>query len=130
MKAKVIFDTSVITNQDTKNFFGGREMLMSFTQDADIVIPEIVIQEIKMQKRKKLFSNKDRFLSNPFHKLFGLNESDTKSFDIDTYLEKLLDEETIPFEVIDLKNNDVLPQIKELAMTLLKFQEFLHLKNN
>jgi hypothetical protein len=28
----------------------------------------------------------------------------------------LAEDETIPFEVIDLKNNDVLPQIKELAL--------------
>jgi hypothetical protein len=116
MKEKVIFDTNVITNRDTKNFFGGREMLMRFTQDADIVIPEIVIQEIKMQKQKKLSSNKDGFLSNPFHKLFGLNESDTKSFNIDNYLEKLLDEETIPFKRIDLKDNNVLTKIQELAI--------------
>ena len=116
MKEKVIFDTNVITNRDTKDFFGGREMLKQFAQDADIVMPEVVIQEIKMQKRKKLSSNKDGFLSNPFHKLFGLDEMDIKSFDIDAYLEQLLDRETIPFERIELKDNNVLTNIKELAI--------------
>jgi antitoxin component of RelBE/YafQ-DinJ toxin-antitoxin module len=32
------------------------------------------------------------------------------------FIQKLLKEEVIPFEVIDLKNNDVLPKITDLAL--------------
>jgi rRNA-processing protein FCF1 len=116
MKEKVIFDTNIVHNTDTNNFLGGRVELERFLQDADIVIPETVIQEIKRQKRKKLTSNKDKFLTNPFHKLIGVNEEDTKAFSIEEYIQKLIDDESIPFEVIDLKDNNVLPQIKEFAI--------------
>ncbi len=116
MKEKVIFDTNIVHNTNANNFLGGRVELERFLQDADIVIPETVIQEIKRQKIIKLSSNKDKFLTNPFHGLIGVNEDDTKAFSIEDYIQKLFDDESIPFEVIDLKNNDVLPQIKELAL--------------
>jgi rRNA-processing protein FCF1 len=116
MKEKVIFDTNIVHNTDANKFLGGRAELERFLQDADIVIPETVIQEIKRQKRRKLTSNKDKFLTNPFHKLVGVNEDDTKAFSIENYIQKLIDDEDIPFETIDLKDNNVLPQIKELAL--------------
>jgi rRNA-processing protein FCF1 len=40
---------------------GGRNELKNFLKDADIVIPEIVIQEIKRQKKKTLESDRDEF---------------------------------------------------------------------
>jgi rRNA-processing protein FCF1 len=117
MKEKVIFDTNTIRNTEINTFFGGRPELELFIQDADIIIPFTVVEEIKRQKKAVLKSKRDSFVSNPFHKLRGINEVDTNSFDIDAYIQKLIDEETIPFEVIDLKSNDVLPLIKELAIT-------------
>ncbi len=116
MKEKVIFDTNTIRNTEINTFFEGRKELELFVQDADIIIPFTVVEEIKRQKRVSLLSKKDSFLSNPFHKLSGISEEDTKSFDIDSHIQKLIDEETIPFDVIDLKSNEVLPQIKELAL--------------
>jgi rRNA-processing protein FCF1 len=117
MKEKVIFDTNTIRNTEINTFFGGRKELELFLQEADIIIPFTVIEEIKRQKKAVLKSNKDKFITNPFHKLIGVKEEDTKSFDIDAYIQKLIDEETIPFEVIDLKSNDVLPLMKELAIS-------------
>ena len=116
MRDKVIFDTNVVRNPEINNFLGGREILERFAQDVDIVIPDTVIQEIKRQKRSSLVSNKNKFLTNPFHKLIGMDEANTKSFDVEVYIQKLLDDEKIPFETIDLKDNSVLPQIKELAI--------------
>ena len=116
MRDKVIFDTNTIRNTEINTFFGGRKELELFVQDADIIIPFTVVEEIKRQKKAVLKSKRDSFVSNPFHKLRGINEVDTKSFDIDAYIQKLIDEETIPFEVIDLKDNNVLPLIKELAI--------------
>lgn len=116
MRDKVIFDTNVVRNPEINNFLGGREILERFVQDADIVIPDTVIQEIKRQKRSSLVSNKTKFLTNPFHKLIGVDEANTKSFDVEVYIQKLLNDETIPFETIDLKDHSVLPQIKELAI--------------
>lgn len=117
MKEKVIFDTNTIRNPEINKFLGNRKEIELFVQDADIIIPLTVVEEIKRQKRTKLKSNKDSFISNPFHRLREINEEETKAFDIDVYIEKLFDEETISFEIIDIKNNDVLPLIKELAIS-------------
>lgn len=116
MKEKVIFDTNTIRNTDINNFFGGRKELEQFANDADIIIPYTVIEEIKRQKKVILKSKKDSFLSNPLHKIMGIDEDNTKAFDIEAYIQKLEDDETIVFEIIDLKANDVLPKIKELAL--------------
>lgn len=116
MKEKVIFDTNTVHNTDANKFLGGRKELSRFLQTADIVIPQTVIDEIKRQKAKSLLSNKNKFLDNPFHTLMGVDKSNTKGFNIDDYIQKLIDDEEIPFEIIDIKNNDVLPQIKELAI--------------
>jgi rRNA-processing protein FCF1 len=116
MKEKVIFDTNIIRNTGANGFLGGRDILGSFLQDADIVIPEIVIQEIKRQKKKTLESDRDEFLNNPLHTILDVNKATTKDFNVENYIQKLLKEEAIPFEVIDLKNNDVLPKITDLAL--------------
>tara|TARA_R110002033_G_scaffold140047_2_gene178983 strand:- start:191 stop:1201 length:1011 start_codon:yes stop_codon:yes gene_type:complete len=116
MKEKVIFDTNIIRNAEAKNFLGGRNELERFADVADIVIPDIVIQEIKRQKRKNLQSNKKKFLDNPFHNLLEIDESNTNAFDVDDYIEKLVNDEDFTFEIIDIKDNNVLPKIKELAV--------------
>jgi rRNA-processing protein FCF1 len=116
MKKKVIFDTNIIRNTNVNNFLGGRNELKNFLKDADIVIPEIVIQEIKRQKKKELANNKHQFFSNPLHKILDVNEATTKDFNVENYIQKLLEEEAIPFKTIYLKNNNVLPEIKDLAL--------------
>ena len=95
MKEKVIFDTNIIHNTEANSFLGGRTELHRFLQDADIVIPETVIQEIKRQKKQKLVSNKDKFLSNPFHKLLDVNEDTTRDFSIEDYIQKIIEEVVI-----------------------------------
>lgn len=119
MKEKVVFDTNIIRNTEINTFFGGRNELMRFAEVADIVIPETVIQEIKRQKRKSLKSNKDKFVANPFHNLLGVDENNTNAFSIDDYIEKLVTDEEFSFEVIDIKDNNVLIKIKELAFNKL-----------
>ncbi|UHO39892.1 DUF4935 domain-containing protein [Chryseobacterium capnotolerans] len=116
MKEKVIFDTNTVRNTEVNSFLGGRKELERFAVDAEIVIPFTVIEEIKRQKKVILKSKKDNFLSNPLHRIIGIDENITKAFDVDLFIQKLIDEETIKFETIDLKSNDVLPQIKELAL--------------
>lgn len=116
MKEKVIFDTNIIRNAEAKTFLGGRNELEQFADVADIVIPDIVIQEIKRQKRKNLQSNKQKFIDNPFHNLLEIDESNTNAFNVDDYIEKLVNDEEFTFEIIDIKDNNVLPKIKELAV--------------
>lgn len=116
MREKVVFDTNIIRNAESTNFLGGRNELERFADVADIVIPDIVIQEIKRQKRKNLQSNKQKFLDNPFHNLLEIDESNTNAFNVDDYIEKLVNDEDFTFEIIDIKDNNVLPKIKELAV--------------
>ena len=47
MKEKVIFDTNSVHNDDSISFFGNRNELKQFSKVADIVIPKIVIEELR-----------------------------------------------------------------------------------
>ena len=113
MKEKVIFDTNSVHNDDSISFFGNRNELMQFAQVAEIIIPKIVIEELR---RKKLINKRRSFIDNPFHSLKGLNKDETKQYDIDTFIQGLLDNEEFAFSVIDLKDNSVFDEIKELAL--------------
>ena len=115
MKEKVVFDTNKIRNTEINHFLGSRVDLEKFALVADIVIPEAVIQETVRQKKSKLKSNQDKLIGNPFHSLVGLEKEDTKAYNLDEHIDNLKSSETIPFEVIDLKDFQVLEQIKELA---------------
>lgn len=116
MTEKVIFDTNTVRNTENGRFLGGRKELEQFLKYADILIPDTVIQEIKRQKRKNLNKCRDQFLTNPFLTLIGINKDDVKAFNIDDYIQKIYDDEDIPFELIDLTDYNILPQIKNLAI--------------
>lgn len=116
MREKVIFDTNTIRNPDNDEFLGGRKELELFSKYADILIPDIVIQEIRRQKKSTLKKHRNQRLSNPFLTLVGVNKDDIKAFDIDDYIQQLVDNEKIPYEVIDNTDNNILPQIKKLAI--------------
>jgi rRNA-processing protein FCF1 len=117
MKYKVIFDTNSIRNAESvADFLGGRAELERFLKVSEIIIPDIVIEEIKNQKRKHLISKRDSFLSNPFHFLRKINEEETKSFDIEKWITDLVDEESVPHTVIFLTKDNVLDEIKKLCL--------------
>ena len=113
---KVIFDTNLIRNSESKQFLGGRNELQKFAKVADIVFPDIVIEEIKHQKSRSLKSKKQSFLSNPFHWLKNLDRDETERFDIDAHITDLEDNEDLKYEVIELTDYTVLKQMKELAL--------------
>jgi rRNA-processing protein FCF1 len=113
---KVIFDTNFIRNTEPKQFLGGRSELEKFSKVTELVFPDIVIEEIKNQKRKNLESKKDSFLKNPFHWLRELDHDKTKNFDIEAHLTALEDNETLEYAVITLSDYSVLEQMKELAL--------------
>ncbi len=106
MDFKVIVDTSIANNKDVQNFLGGRTELQSFAQVADIIIPEMVIEEIKICKRKSLTLQRDSFLSNIFRSLMQVNEYQTKKFDIEGFISDLLNNENFTFSVIKLEDAD------------------------
>lgn len=113
---KVIFDTNFIRNTEAKHFLGGRSELEKFAKVAELVFPDIVIKEIKNQKRKNLEKKKTSFLSNPFHWLRNIDEEDTKNFDIESHITELETSEALKYSVIKLTDYSVLEQMKELAL--------------
>jgi len=113
---KVIFDTNFIRNTEPKQFLGGRSELEKFAKVAELVFPDIVIEEIKNQKRRSLEKNKTSFLGNPFHWLRKLDNDETKNFDIESHLVELENSEALEYTVIKLSDYSVLEQIKELAL--------------
>lgn len=116
MKYKVVFDTNSIRNAESvAEFLGGRSELERFLKVSEIIIPDIVIEEIKNQKRKHLISKRDSFLSNPFHFLRKVGEDETKNFDIEKWILEHASAESLPYSTITLTTN-VLEDIKKLAL--------------
>lgn len=117
MKYKAIFDTNSIRNAESAtDFLGGRSELEKFLKVAEIVIPDIVIDEIKCQKRRELDSKRDSFLANPFRFLMKVDEEGTKKFDIENWISGLIDDETIPHTVIYLTRKKPLTEIRRLCL--------------
>ncbi|MBF0275288.1 MAG: DUF4935 domain-containing protein [Nitrospinae bacterium] len=113
---KVIFDSNFIRNTEAKYFLGNRSELEKFTKVVEIILPSIVIEEIKQQKRRNITSKKQSFLENPFHWLKNLNRDETNNFDIDAHIDSLEKKEKINYQVIKLTDNSALERIKELAL--------------
>ncbi len=116
MREKVVFDTNQVNNSAGNNLLGNREELNKFAKVVEIIIPEIVLEEIKNSKKRNLKRKQSSFLSNPFHSLRGLVTQETKDFDIEKHIQNLIDNEEFKFSIISLKNNDALNEIKDLAL--------------
>ena len=116
-KYKVIFDTNFLYD-DKKiidTFLGKHYELERFLECSEIIIPDMVIDEIKNHKRKQLESKRDAFLNNPFHSLRGVDKMDTQNFDIEGWVEQLMNDETIPFSSISLTKTH-LEDIRSLSL--------------
>ena len=113
---KVIFDTNFIRNTEPKQFLGGRSELKKFEKVAEIIFPDIVIEEIKHQKRKSLEKNRSSFLSNPFHWIKNLDSDETQSFDIESHISDLVENEDLKYQIIFLTDYSILGKMKELAL--------------
>jgi len=117
MKYKVIFDTNFIRNAESAlDFLGGRNDLERFSKVSEIIIPDIVIEEIKAQKRKHLISKRDSFLSNPFHFLRKIDIKETENFNIDEWILELVKNEKISYTSISLTENGILEKIKNMCL--------------
>lgn len=114
--AKVIFDTNSIRNNGWKKFFWNIEELKKFAWKCEIIIPSIVIEEIKNQKFKELKSQKDKFLSSPFLEHYWVTWCKTKECKIEDIIEKLEQDEWVDFITIDLENHSKILEIKKLAV--------------
>ncbi len=117
MAHKIFFDTNIIRNSEgTEHFLGGREQLERFRKVAEIMIPNIVITEIKNQRRKHFRAKRDSFFDNPFFKLMGLNQDRLSDDKIEKWIEQLEEKEKIEYTKVSVKDREILPEIFELAI--------------
>lgn len=125
MRYKVIFDTNIIRNAESiSDFLGGAADLERFSKVSEIIIPDIVIEEIKAQKKRHLVKKRDAFLSNPFHLLRKIDEKETKDFDINRWISELIEKEKVSYSLISLSEKGVLEKMKRLCLdSLPPFEE-------
>lgn len=116
MAHKIFFDTNIIRNSEGVEYFlGGRQELERFKKVSEIMIPNIVITEVKNQRRKHFKAKRDSFFDNPFFKLMGLDEKRISDEKIEKWIEQLEVKEKIEYTKVSVKDRDILPEIFELA---------------
>jgi rRNA-processing protein FCF1 len=113
IKEKVIFDTNFLLEKKLKNFFGKKDQLIKFSKVADIIIPDMVVQELLEWYKRNFEKEKEQFLKMALPNVLSHN---TDSIKIDETLNQLLDLETGLFQVIDLKNPKYIFDMKQLAL--------------
>lgn len=111
---KVIFDTNFLLEKRMKNFFGKQDQLTKFSKVSEIIIPNMVMGELKARYKRDFKKEKEKFFNTL---LTNILNHDADDINIDNSIQQLIESETINFEVIDLKNPEYLFQIKELALT-------------
>lgn len=112
-----IFDTNVIDGEkNSDSFFGGRTELEKFSNACTIVIPDMVIAEIKKHKTKYLTSEKSKFLANPFRYFLNLEQNKLDELDINKKVDELYTSEPISHTVIGLSLEDSLERIKTMCL--------------
>lgn len=112
-KTIVVIDTNLCRNNSgINNFLGNREELEKISQNATIILPEIVVQEVISQKKRSLHSNRSQFEANPFSKLVKINSEDLTNFDIDAHIEALRQQEAIQF--ISYELNDPIAAFRKI----------------
>ena len=62
IKEKVIFDTNFLLEKKLKNFFGKKDQLIKFSKVADIIIPDMVVQELLEWHKRNFEKEKEQFL--------------------------------------------------------------------
>lgn len=113
IKEKVIFDTNFLLEKKLKNFFGKKDQLIKFSKVADIIIPDMVVQELLEWYKRNFEKEKEQFLKMALPNVLSHN---TDSIKIDETLNQLLDLETGLFQIIDLKNPKYIFDMKQLAL--------------
>ena len=113
---KIIFDTNLLRNNGFKTFLGNKKNLEKFRKYGDILIPDMVIDEIKKQKEKNFNTNKNQLEENPIYEYFLSENGALSKIEIKKHT-KVLEEESTPFEKIYLsKQEGILDRMKDLAL--------------
>jgi rRNA-processing protein FCF1 len=116
MRDKVFLDTNLINNKEINNFLGGREALDKLSKVADILIPAIVLDEIKQHKNKWISDKVAALKENPIFKLLKYQLNRATSLKVETVVSRLERDEAIKFSRVELSNSNILLDIANLAV--------------
>ena len=106
MPRPVVFvDTNAVDNKSSAtSFLGGRADLEKIAKRADIKLPRIVLDEIRKHIRSYLIGQRKSFRTNPHRHLLGISDESIEAIDHNALLDKLVNTESISFEVVELSN--------------------------
>lgn len=116
----IFLDTNSIHNKKTDSFFGNQSKFQRVMNQVNIIIPSIVILEIKRQKRRYLIDELEKLEKNYFYDYLNLNKdkSDEIRNFIDTKVNSLYDkanDEILHIEY-DLTEDDAFEKVKHFAV--------------
>jgi len=116
----IFLDTNSIRNEKASSFFGNIDTYQRIANQVQIIIPTMVIEEIKRQKKRHLKSQFDKFKANYFSTYIGIDPNDELECKnhIDDRIAELYSgaNEEIPHIEYDLEEKDNLLKIKKLAI--------------
>jgi len=114
----IFLDTNSLRNHKANHFFGNIKEYARISQVANIVIPSIVIDEIKRQKERFLQSQLSKFRSNYFTYYLDCETGDTLFSHIHEQVESLYEQSQseFPYSEEHLNHDGILKQIKYMAI--------------
>lgn len=116
MPDAVFLDTNTLRNEDSMRFFGNTARLQQISRLAPIYVPEVVIEEIKWQKREKLIGQFAQFTGNYF---FSRVECEKEALEV--HIEERIQ------ELLDAASDELSFQIKKLEDDPTHIRELLAL---
>lgn len=102
MKHKVIFDTSLVWNNNPTDFaFGKKDELARFAKVSELIFPSMVIEEIKSQKRQLLNRQKKNLVENPIIDALGITSERIETFSVDDIIPEKIND-GMDYQIINL----------------------------
>lgn len=111
---KVIFDTNRLYNKQGSSFFAKNICkLDSFQECAEIIVPDMVIGELENKYKRDFEEEKNKFVKTILNTFLTHNADKCSP---EERISQLKQNEIIKYSIIELKNNSVLSEIKNLAL--------------
>lgn len=111
---KVIFDTNRLYNKQGTTFLAKSICkLENFQKVSEIIIPDIVIGELENKYKRDFEEEKEKFVKTILNSFLS---HDADKLSAEEKIVQLKENETIKYEVIELKNTSVLFEMKNLAL--------------
>lgn len=116
MKDVIIFDTNAVRHTGLREFFRSRELLRQLEPDAEFYIPELVLDEIKRQKKRKFEESKKQLMGNDLVKAFAPDLLQIESIDIDSHIDTMQLNETFEFQTIPCVHGEIVDRFRSMAI--------------